>query len=61
MIGKPQIHPLFEIILDNWRLHGFAAKKESYKKTSASNLAEKKAKSLPNVSNTFKEKSKWSQ
>jgi len=54
---KPQVHPLFEIILDNWRLHGFAAKKKPARKNQASNLAEKKTKGVSNVSN-FMEKKK---
>lgn len=43
---KPQIHPLFEIILDNWRLHGFATEKKPASKTSTSVTPEKKAKNL---------------
>ena len=39
-----QIHPLFETILDNWRLHGFATEKKSSTKTSTGALAEKKTK-----------------
>lgn len=44
MIGKPQIHPLFEIILDNWRLHGFATEKAPAKANMASTMAKGKAK-----------------
>ena len=39
-----QIHPLFETILDNWRLHGFATEKKPASKTCVSTLAEKKTK-----------------
>ena len=46
MIGKPQIHPLFEIILDNWRLHGFATEKKPIAKTNTCVTPEKKAKNL---------------
>lgn len=41
---KQKIHPLFEIILDNWRPHGFATEKKPAKATVSSTVAEKKAK-----------------
>lgn len=41
-----QIHPLFETILDNWRLHGFATEKKPSTKASTGTLAEKKAKNI---------------
>lgn len=41
-----QIHPLFETILDNWRLHGFATEKAPAKANMASVVAEKKTKNI---------------
>jgi len=41
-----KVHPLFEIILDNWRLHGFTAKKKPVAETRTSVAPEKKAKNI---------------
>ena len=40
------VHPLFEIILDNWRLHGYATEKKSSKETTSSTVPETKAKNI---------------
>jgi len=44
VIGKPQIHPMFQIILDNWSLYGCPPEKKPAKANTASDMAEKKAK-----------------
>ena len=55
---KPQIHPLFEIILDNWRSLGSTTEKKPARKARVGVMAEKKTKSLSNVSNFMEKKTK---
>lgn len=58
MMVNTKVHPLFEIILDNWRLHGFATEKKPATKTCTSTVPEKKAKNTYTFPNRVEKKIK---